>query len=177
MTYSIEAQTTKEQLAEAATAYQQKNFDKAIQIYEATLDKGYTSKTLHYNLGNSYFRKNQLGLAILNYERALLYAPNNEDILFNLSVANEKQLNNINPIDAFFLTAGWRNWHQLLGATGWSIVGIVMLWLGVAGIILWLMGPSRTLKKQGFLGGITLLLLTILPFALSVSAHYYKTQK
>src|SRR5271165_2579987 len=44
---------------------------------------GYSAAAL-YNLGNSYARAGKPGLAVLNYERASLLAPNDPDIAANL---------------------------------------------------------------------------------------------
>jgi hypothetical protein len=48
-------------------------------------DTGYSAAGL-YNLANSYARAGKPGLAVLNYERAALLAPNDKDIQSNLNV-------------------------------------------------------------------------------------------
>ena len=42
---------------------------------------------LYFHLGNPYCRRNDIGRAVLNYERALKLAPENEDVQFNLELA------------------------------------------------------------------------------------------
>jgi Tetratricopeptide repeat len=49
----------------------------------ADAPEGYSADAL-YNLGNSYARAGKPGMAILNYERATLLAPNDPDIAANL---------------------------------------------------------------------------------------------
>ena len=52
-------------------------FASAIQIYESLLRKG-ESADVYYNLGNSYYKINEIAKAILNYEKALLLQPGTE---------------------------------------------------------------------------------------------------
>lgn len=54
----------------ANQAYKGGRFEEAIDGYGQLLDAGYRNGQLYYNLGNAHFRLNQVGRAILNYERA-----------------------------------------------------------------------------------------------------------
>ena len=79
----IYSQTT---LTQANEAYGQEDYIKAIELYEQTLREQGVSSDLYYNLGNAYYKHNEFAKAILNYERALLLNPGNEDARFNLSL-------------------------------------------------------------------------------------------
>ena len=68
----------------ADSAYMEKAYDKAIAGYEQLLKAGVDVDVL-YNLGNAYYRKNNLPRAILNYEKALKYEP---AITWKSAVAN-----------------------------------------------------------------------------------------
>ncbi|MEN0003819.1 MAG: tetratricopeptide repeat protein [Bacteroidota bacterium] len=168
------AQTEAQQLLESAnTKYKAKDYTGAIKAYEAVLATGLQSEALYYNLGNAYYRNNQYGKAILYYERALLLDPTDADIRHNLQLAEAQKTDEIAVIPTFFLSRWWYNGSLSLGPNGWSVVGMLCLWLGVGGLILWLMGPNRTRKKQGFLAGIGLLVLSLLPLSLAFSAKQY----
>ena len=69
--------------AQADSAYINKDYAQAIEIYESLLKQG-ESGEIYYNLGNAYFKHDELGRAILNYERALLLQPGNNDVNANL---------------------------------------------------------------------------------------------
>jgi hypothetical protein len=75
--------------AEGNVAYQQGNWSKAIEDYEALVEDGVVHEDLYYNLGNAYFRDGKLGQAIFNYERALRVEPGMSDAEYNLEVARE----------------------------------------------------------------------------------------
>ncbi len=68
-------------------AYSGGNYQPAVTIYEQIMSSGKTSAALEYNLGNAYFKLNQIGNAILHFERAHKLAPRDPDIRFNLNYA------------------------------------------------------------------------------------------
>jgi hypothetical protein len=68
-------------------SYEAGNFDQAIEEYQKIVNLGIKNSKVFYNLGNAYFRKNQLGKAILNYRKALALEPRDEDSMANLAFA------------------------------------------------------------------------------------------
>lgn len=56
---------------------------------------GVQNGRLHYNIGNAYFRMNDLGRAILSYRRAELYTPNDPNLKQNLAFARKRRLDRI----------------------------------------------------------------------------------
>lgn len=64
--------------------YEEKVFDSTIEYYKKIIDAGVESSDLYYNLGNAYFRQNNLGHAILYYEKARKINPTDPDILANI---------------------------------------------------------------------------------------------
>jgi len=66
----------------ADTEYQKGNYQQAIRDYEELLKNG-ASAEIYYNLGNAYYRTDNITKAVLNYERARLLSPGDEDINFN----------------------------------------------------------------------------------------------
>lgn len=82
--------------------YKKGHYQQAIKDYEELLKKG-PSVELYYNLGNSYYRTDNITRAVLNYERALLLAPGDADIRFNLQMARSKTIDKITPKSEMFL--------------------------------------------------------------------------
>jgi tetratricopeptide (TPR) repeat protein len=70
--------------------YASRHFKEAIASYEALVLKKEWSANLFYDLGNAYFRDNNLGKAILNYERALLLDPHHPEAEANLRFARDQ---------------------------------------------------------------------------------------
>ena len=90
--------------AAADSAYVNGNYQEAIKGYESLLKQG-ASAELYYNLGNAYYRTENITRAVLNYERALLLSPGDGDIRFNLQIARSKTIDKIVPeSEMFFVT-------------------------------------------------------------------------
>lgn len=82
---------------QADSAYNARNYPEAIELYKQSIAQEGTSSRLLYNLGNAYYRDNNLGQAILSYERALRLDPSNVDARRNLEFVNGKILDRTRP--------------------------------------------------------------------------------
>jgi len=166
------AQSEEQSIFQSANeAFSNKNYDQAIQLYESILNKNLHSSELYFNLGNCFFQKKEWGKTILNYERALLIAPNDTAILQNLALAKSETVDEIAVLPNFFLARWWTQIRNLTHSGIWSLLGILFFWLGIGGIILWILGKERNQRKRGFLGGMTTLGLSILIFALAYNSY------
>lgn len=71
-------------------------YNKAAMRYERLIKEGgIKNGKIYYNLGNIYFRMNDIGRAILNYRRAEQYMPNDSNLRQNLNYAREKRIDKI----------------------------------------------------------------------------------
>lgn len=59
-------------------------YRRAAELYEQILARGFKHQDIYYNLGNTYFKLNNLGRAVLNYRRAQRYLPADADLLENI---------------------------------------------------------------------------------------------
>ncbi len=88
---------------QANQLYQQSEFQAALGHYQAILKSGYESGPLYYNMGNCYYKLNDVAHAILNYERALKFMPNDEDLKTNLALTQLNVVDQITPRPNFIL--------------------------------------------------------------------------
>ena len=65
--------------AEAEDLYQ-----KALIRFERLAEEGLQSGHLYYNIANTYYKLNDIGRAVLNYRRAEVFIPNDENLRHNL---------------------------------------------------------------------------------------------
>lgn len=151
-----------ESLTKANEAYAQEDYIKAIELYEQTAREHGVSSDLYYNLGNAYYKHNEFAKAILNYERALLLNPGNEDARFNLDMANTHIVDKIDPVGRFFLSVWIDSMRSYLSSNTWAVIGIIAFFLFIGGCYLYLFTRSVPLKKIGFFGGIVVLLIAIM---------------
>ncbi len=146
--------------ATADSAYIRGEYATAIQIYEALLEEG-VSPVVYYNLGNSYYKSEEIAKAILNYERALLLDPGNGDIRANLEIARAKTVDKEEIVpELFFITWG-KSMLNLLSVDGWAKLGATSFILMLGMVALFLFGRSSLLKKISFGLGLFLLLLVV----------------
>jgi len=73
---------------QANEAYSREEFADAIELYQQCLAEA-QSGALHYNLGNTYYQTNNIGPAVLHYEKALALRPNDPDARANLHFIRE----------------------------------------------------------------------------------------
>lgn len=134
--------------------YTTEEYHKAIEEYQKISDSGHESAKLYFNLGNAYYKAGNMNRAILNYERARLLAPQDEDIEFNLRMANQFVVTEINELpQPFFLR--WRTRiTNLYPADRWAGISIAsfILFLGLLGLFIF--GRSAGLKRLAFWFGI-----------------------
>ena len=83
---------------EANTLYLEKKYDDAISRYQSIIKNGYENGEIYFNLGNSYYKTGKIHFAILYYEKAKKFLPADEDVQFNLQLANVKIKDKIDPI-------------------------------------------------------------------------------
>lgn len=136
----------------ANTAYINRDYHKAAQAYEQLLDRGLTSVKLYYNLANAYFKEERLGKAILFYNRALRLAPGNDDIRYNLEVAETRMKDNIEDIPEFFFVTWMRDVRHMMGCTAWSLVSLAALAAMLGLLLMYLLASRLSRRKAGFYG-------------------------
>lgn len=159
----VASEFTPEQLWDQAnTAYINGHFHAAVDVYEQILADGLTSVKLYYNLANAYFKEGQLGKSILFYHRALRLAPGNDDIRYNLSVAEARAKDNIEDIPEFFFVTWMRDVRHMMGCTAWSLLSLGALVCMLVLFLFYLLAQRLSLRKAGFYGTITATLLFML---------------
>ena len=166
------AQTGQQQTIERANAaYNEGLYEEAYAAYLGVAGAGFEAPELYYNLGNTCFKMDDLSRAILWYERALRLDPGNEDIRYNLKVANSKIADKIDPLPILFYYRWWRGVVSLFPTKTWAISSILLFALLLAAITLYVIARSLTLRKTGFWGAITALFFTLLVLLLAHSSY------
>ncbi len=148
-------------------------YNDAIEQYNKVIDNGYQSAKLFYNLGNAYFKLNDMASAILNYERAKKLDPNNKDIIFNLKIANSRIPDKIEAVPTVFYKKWWNTFYNMFSVNTWAKIAIGTLIITLILIAVYFISHSRITKKFSFWFGILFLLVTIFAFIISSQKYYY----
>ncbi|MBR3976228.1 MAG: tetratricopeptide repeat protein [Bacteroidaceae bacterium] len=130
-------------------AYEEKRYSDAIAIYEEAIKGGNESKQLYYNLGNAYFRNNETGRAILNYERALRLDPADEDVKANLEFANKLTKDEVAEEYEIFLVTWWKAFVNMLSTDTWAIVAVMAFAVSLAGLVMMFLSKNSTVRNSG----------------------------
>lgn len=165
------------EIDKANKAYMAGFFENSISIYEKIISDGLASPELYYNLGNAYFKTNNLPNAILNYERALKNDPNNEDILFNLAVANSRIVDKIEILPELFYIRWWKALKSMLSPDAWAVAAIAsfaLLFVLIAAFLL-----TRTIygRKILFVAGLLILFINIISDIIAWQAYVESKQQ
>ncbi len=156
--------------AKANEVYKAGNYDSAQALYSEIIQNGMISSELFYNLGNTFFKKGNISEAILFYERALRLSPNDEDVRYNLDIANTYITDKITPLDNVFFTKWWESITYAFSVTTWAVMIIILLFISSALISIYFIASHRKIKQLGLIGGAVLFSLSVLVVFVTNSA-------
>lgn len=145
----------------ADTEYQKGNYQQAIRDYEEILKNG-ESAEIYFNLGNAYYRTDNITKAVLNYERARLLSPGDDDINFNLQFARSKTIDKITPQSEMFFVTWYKSLVNFTSVDNWAKTGILCIVMTLLLVLLYLFGPQLMLRKIGFFGGLAFFVIFLL---------------
>jgi len=146
----------------ATTAYNDGNYEKAVENYMQILETGEHSSSLYYNLGNSYYKLNQIAPSIYYYEKALLLKPNDPEIKNNLIYAQNMTLDAIEVLPETGLSKIYNNIIGLLSFDQWSYFSISFMILFVITYVAFYYLRYASQKRFAFITSIVSLLLVII---------------
>lgn len=169
---TVYGQQVDELKIEADSAYLLGNYAQAAEIYEQMLKQG-ESAEVYYNLGNAYYKSDEIAKAILNYERALLLTPNNSDLKSNLEIARAKTIDKEVQIPDIFFVAWVKTWIHSCPMYTWAIWGILTFWVMLLALCFYFFSKQILWKKIGFFTAAICLILTI---SCNLFAHSLKKE-
>jgi tetratricopeptide (TPR) repeat protein len=150
---------------QTAVLYEEADFRNVIDLLEKEKDeqkaKGLESAELYYNLGNAYFRVNDLAHARLNYERALLLDPGDRDTRHNIEYLSTKLEDRILVADTFFLSIWFNAVQNLFGSNAWARIAVVSFLLLMGCLTMFFFSKRIIMKKAAFYTGIVLIAVVL----------------
>lgn len=168
----ILAQTETSAVNNPATLFYQANnyylkadYQKALESYLQLIQVGYESGSLYFNLGNTYFKLGQKGLAILYYEKARQLIPDDADLKANLAYTlTGVDEGTVNWKTEFFTTLAY-----IFPLGTWLVISSISFFLLAIFIIIRVLLVSNTTKlpvwELGILIAISVILLVSVGFA------------
>lgn len=136
--------------------YAKGNYQQAIKDYQELLKTG-VSPEIYYNLGNAYFRTDNITQALLAYERALRLSPGDDDIRYNLQYARSKTIDKITPQTEMFFVTWYNSLVNFTSVDGWAKTAVFCMIMALLLTLVFLFAPQIWARKTSFYSAIALL--------------------
>ncbi len=160
-----------DKITQANESYAAGDYRSAAQLYEEVLDTEGQAAELYYNLGNAYYKQNEIGKSILNYERALRLRPFYKDAEYNLELAQARIIDKVEDTHVFFLRNWVMNLMHLLLPNVWAWISITFFILFILSFFLFAFGKKLGFRKAGFRMGIIFIGLSLLTLVFAGITH------
>lgn len=165
---SVEAfpqDNAKSKFEKGADFFSSGSYNEALEAWMEIYNTGYRSANLDYNIGNAYFKLNNIPNAILFYERAYLLDPADEDINYNLAIARSLIVDRFQEIpDLFFVR--WFDFVSLtLSSNHWAVLSLVSFILFLLLLSLYIYSSKYRFKVLGFWLALLFLIISLSSFA------------
>jgi len=158
---------------EAGRYYKENNYDRAIEAYDKIRRDGFESGELYYNLGNSYFKKGDLGRALLNFERAKFFIPHDGDLRSNYDYVRSA-LNS--PVRYSYEPWFFRWVDRLFDSIAMNILTIIVsaLWISILVLLSAAMFAPAFRRFLFLSAGMLSVFLVICSLSLARKAAFYE---
>jgi tetratricopeptide (TPR) repeat protein len=161
---------------DANRLYLEQKYDAAASRYQSIIANGYENGEVYFNLGNAYYKMGKVQRAVLNYERARKFMPNDDDLLVNLQLVNLQLTDKIEAIPELFI-------YQWADALLTLFSPETMLWmmyalflLALASFSFFLFAGTYEQRRYSLMGGMVFTVLLILGIA-NYSVQSYRSSE
>ena len=155
----IEQTSLKDNFDKANLLYNNAQYVESLENYSEIIDSGYQSAELFYNMGNCYYKINDVANAILYYERSILINPTDEDVRNNLQMVRNSIIDDIDKVPESFFISKLNSTSALYSYNKWGIFCIVLSFVFLVLFIVYYFSKSPIIKRSIFLGLIFLFLV------------------
>lgn len=159
--------------------YSASNYQEALKEWSDIYNTGYHSATLNYNIGNAYFKLNDIPGAILFYERALLLKPADNSINYNLQIARSLVVDKFEEIPELFFVRWFDFLSLVLSTNAWAVISIIPFILFLVLLSLYIYSSKYRLKVIGFWFALMFLIISAssLAFTMRNKSLVYDSHK
>ena len=160
----------------ATTLYQKGDYTQAAAVYSSILKSGKESSALYYNLGNTYYKLNNVPESIYYYEKALQLDPENADAKNNLIFANQMKVDAITLLPKTWVRQLSDGIVGLFSAHTWAVLSIIGVFAFVLSFLLYYFVERTALKRTFFSLMLVFLFFAIGSYTLAHFCHKQVSQ-
>ena len=156
---SIEKTLLIDSFEQANLLYNNAQYVESLENYNDIINSGYQSAELFYNMGNCYYKINDVANAILFYERSILINPSDRDVRNNLQMVRNSLIDDIDQVPESFFVSQLNSVSALYSYNTWGVFCIVLSFVFLILFIIYYFSKSAIMKRSTFLGLIFLFLI------------------
>ena len=108
-------------------AYRKGQYDLASQEFESILSNNWDSPELYYNLGNAFYRSNDIAGSVWAFENCLKLSPTHEDAKYNLKLANLKVIDRMDLPEPPIYLKWYLNIKEQFNSSKWINLSFFIL--------------------------------------------------
>ena len=161
-----------DKFTEANNLYNDSKYEKSIELYYQILDSGFHSAELYYNLGNSFYKLNDIANSILFYEKSIKLNSNDKDAINNLKMVNNAIIDDITKIPEPFIESQLNRISNILSFSVWSHISIILSFLFLVLFVLYFFSKEPNFKRASFT--FLFVLFILIGTILKISFHAYE---
>jgi len=158
----LAAQSANYNFESANRAYADGKYQEAVALYEQIIQDGFESGEVYFNLGNSFYKLNEIGKSILYFEKASIYLPQDESLNQNLSIARLKVVDKIDSIPKLFIEIWWNRATQIFSINVFCWLTLILFILTLCIISIYLIFTINIFKRLIWVFSILFFLILIL---------------
>jgi tetratricopeptide (TPR) repeat protein len=155
--------------------YKQEKYHKAIESYKEIENSGVASDELYYNLGNSYYKLNEVAPSIYYYEKALKLNPRNNDVKNNLGFARRMTLDAIEVLPKTIFQKFSDAVIYKLTHNSWAWIAVILSF--IAAILFFLYYFSYTPSKKLLFFNTSIISAVLLIFSVVFAFQAYQQKR
>jgi tetratricopeptide (TPR) repeat protein len=172
------AQNSNELFEKANADYRNGIYSEALKTYHEIDKQGQVSADLYYNMGNSYYKLNQIAPSIFYFEKALLLNPSHEDAKHNLVFAQRMTIDAIEILPKSVLQSFNENIIYPISYNSWAWISVVLAFLIAIFSLSYYFSQYATKKRVYFILSFVSIGLFLLVLSFTIKAKYhYKTDQ
>jgi tetratricopeptide (TPR) repeat protein len=157
------------------TLYNDGNYTLAIEKYQTILDNGKHSAELYFNLGNAYYKLNNIAPSIYYYEKALQLAPNDKDILNNIAFARNMTIDDVATIPEIGFSKFVNSITNMMSFDAWAMLAVGFLILFVILFLSYYFSYTSVKKRIAFVVSSTSIVFACV--SVTIAYHNYNLKK
>lgn len=149
--------------SQANEAYAAEDYSGSLELYQRITDSGNESAELYFNMGNAYYKLNDLPNALLYFEKAKKMDPEDEDIRTNIEIANLKTVDKVESKPELPFESWWKELLNSNRIDEWAQLCLYMIYIALVLFVLFIFSGGL-LKKISFFGAMIFVSLSLVYF-------------